>query len=287
DEVSGQGYERFDDGGDGGEEEGGERWTPNQDPSQVDEDARSDATEGHDEEGGEERGYQMASDTGPAPQAPPPGPPLEAALEASGHGAAQWRLLAALGPAVAADGAERLLVWLALPSAERELCGRDAKGWLCVLVQLSLVLGSVGCGVVSDLVGRRKALLTALTTSTIFSIFSMLSTSYGAFLTCRMLGALGMGGSGRHEAAWMALKQIHDTNAKGRGHPEEVYPVTDLSQLGVTLPVPQGDLNELKSETGTWLQRLRAFRSLPVLFSPELKASTLWLLPMWFNLSFR
>ncbi|XP_078739844.1 synaptic vesicle glycoprotein 2A-like [Lampetra fluviatilis] len=131
DEVSGQGYERFDDGGDGGEEEGGERWTPNQDPSQVDEDARSDATEGHDEEGGEERGYQMASDTGPAPQAPPPGPPLEAALEASGHGAAQWRLLAALGPAVAADGAERLLVWLALPSAERELCGRDAKGWLC------------------------------------------------------------------------------------------------------------------------------------------------------------
>ncbi|CAM9292978.1 unnamed protein product, partial [Lampetra planeri] len=63
-------------------------------------------------------------------QAPPPGPPLEAALEASGHGAAQWRLLAALGPAVAADGAERLLVWLALPSAERELCGRDAKGWL-------------------------------------------------------------------------------------------------------------------------------------------------------------
>ncbi|XP_075920485.1 uncharacterized protein LOC142923309 [Petromyzon marinus] len=92
----------------------------------------------------------------------------------------------------------------------------------------------------------------------------------------------------------MVLKEIHDINAKGRGHPEEVYPVTDLSQLGVSLPV-QSDLNELQSETGTWFQRLgvrslthvsQAFRSLPGLFSPELKASTLWLLPMWFNLSF-
>lgn len=38
--------------------------------------------------------------------------------------------------------------------------------------------------------------------------------------------------NGKHDEAWMVLKQVHDTNMRAKGHPERVFSVRS--------PPPQG-----------------------------------------------
>lgn len=34
--------------------------------------------------------------------------------------------------------------------------------------------------------------------------------------------------NGKHDEAWMVLKQVHDTNMRAKGHPERVFSVGGL-----------------------------------------------------------
>lgn len=41
---------------------------------------------------------------------------------------------------------------------------------------------------------------------------------------------------GKHDEAWMVLKQIHDTNMRARGEPERVFTVSTAQPLHFIFP---------------------------------------------------
>ncbi|KAM4710252.1 synaptic vesicle glycoprotein 2C [Discoglossus pictus] len=55
---------------------------------------------------------------------------------------------------------------------------------------------------------------------------------------------------GKHDEAWMILKQIHDTNMRARGQPEKVFTVQRIKT-----PKQIDELIEIESDTGTWYKR--------------------------------
>uniref|UniRef100_A0A8D0H6F2 Synaptic vesicle glycoprotein 2B n=1 Tax=Sphenodon punctatus TaxID=8508 RepID=A0A8D0H6F2_SPHPU len=55
---------------------------------------------------------------------------------------------------------------------------------------------------------------------------------------------------GKHDEAWMILKQIHDTNMRAKGEPERVFTVS------IKTPKQVDEFIEIQSSTGTWFQRL-------------------------------
>ncbi|KAG7481440.1 hypothetical protein MATL_G00066520 [Megalops atlanticus] len=95
---------------------------------------------------------------------------------------------------------------------------------------------------------------------------------------------------GKHDEAWMILKQIHDTNMRARGQPEKVFTVNRIK-----IPKQIDELVEMQSETGNpvskvlfrvkaelygiWLTFLKCF-NYPV------KDNTVKLAIVWFTLSF-
>lgn len=56
--------------------------------------------------------------------------------------------------------------------------------------------------------------------------------------------------NGKHDEAWMVLKQVHDTNMRAKGHPERVFSVTHIKTIH-----QENELIEIQSDTGTWYQR--------------------------------
>ncbi|KAM4809809.1 synaptic vesicle glycoprotein 2C [Rhinophrynus dorsalis] len=55
---------------------------------------------------------------------------------------------------------------------------------------------------------------------------------------------------GKHDEAWMILKQIHDINMRARGQPEKVFTVQRIKT-----PKQIDELIEIDSDTGTWYKR--------------------------------
>ncbi|XP_029024645.1 synaptic vesicle glycoprotein 2C-like [Betta splendens] len=95
---------------------------------------------------------------------------------------------------------------------------------------------------------------------------------------------------GKHDEAWMVLKQIHDTNMRARGEPERVFTVNRIKipkQLDELVEMQNESANpvlkvlsKIKSELrGIWSTFLRCF-TYPV------KDNTLKLAAVWFTLSF-
>ncbi|XP_013889835.1 synaptic vesicle glycoprotein 2C [Austrofundulus limnaeus] len=96
--------------------------------------------------------------------------------------------------------------------------------------------------------------------------------------------------TGKHDEAWMVLKQIHDTNMRARGEPERVFTVNRIK-----VPRQLDELVEMQNESanpvlkvlfkittelrGIWLTFLRCF-NYPV------KNNTVKLAAVWFTLSF-
>ncbi|XP_076020215.1 synaptic vesicle glycoprotein 2C-like isoform X2 [Genypterus blacodes] len=96
--------------------------------------------------------------------------------------------------------------------------------------------------------------------------------------------------TGKHDEAWMVLKQIHDTNMRARGEPERVFTVNRIK-----IPKQLDELVEMQSESanpvakvlfkikaelrGIWMTFMRCF-NYPV------KENTLKLAVVWFTLSF-
>ncbi|XP_066502594.1 synaptic vesicle glycoprotein 2C-like isoform X1 [Hoplias malabaricus] len=96
--------------------------------------------------------------------------------------------------------------------------------------------------------------------------------------------------TGKHDEAWMVLKQIHDTNMRARGEPEKVFTVNRIK-----IPKQLDELVEMQSESanpamkvlfrikselrGIWLTFLKCW-DYPV------KENTVKLAIVWFSLSF-
>ncbi|XP_036791944.1 synaptic vesicle glycoprotein 2C isoform X1 [Oncorhynchus mykiss] len=95
---------------------------------------------------------------------------------------------------------------------------------------------------------------------------------------------------GKHDEAWMILKQIHDTNMRARGQPEKVFTVNRIK-----IPKHLDELVEMKSESGNAVSKA-LFRSKTELrgilvnfmkcFDYPLKENTIKLAIVWFTLSF-
>ncbi|XP_028661529.2 synaptic vesicle glycoprotein 2Ca [Erpetoichthys calabaricus] len=95
---------------------------------------------------------------------------------------------------------------------------------------------------------------------------------------------------GKHDEAWMILKQIHDTNMRARGQPEKVFTVNRIKT-----PKQIDELIEIQSETGNWISRCivrvrTELRGIWVTFmrcfNYPVKDNTIKLAIVWFTLSF-
>ncbi|KAM9367190.1 synaptic vesicle glycoprotein 2C [Phaethornis superciliosus] len=95
---------------------------------------------------------------------------------------------------------------------------------------------------------------------------------------------------GKHDEAWMILKQIHDTNMRARGQPEKVFTVNRIKT-----PKQLDELIEIESDTGTWYRRcfVRIRTELYGIwltfmrcFNYPVKDNTIKLTAVWFSLSF-
>ncbi|XP_054858597.1 synaptic vesicle glycoprotein 2B isoform X2 [Eublepharis macularius] len=94
---------------------------------------------------------------------------------------------------------------------------------------------------------------------------------------------------GKHDEAWMILKQIHDTNMRARGEPERVFTVANIKT-----PKQIDEFIEIQSSTGTWYQRsfVRATTTFKqvldnVLYclTGQYRMNTLFLAIVWFTMA--
>jgi MFS family permease len=143
----------------------------------------------------------------------------DAALDAVGTGAFTTRMTLLMGLGNAADAVELLSVSLILPAV-----GPDGRGALRLsvpqLAQLSAALfwgalvGTLAAGVLSDGMGRRRALTAAMAVAGVFGLLSAAATSYGGLLFCRVLCGVGVGGS--IPVVFGFLAEVLPTAARGR-----------------------------------------------------------------------
>uniref|UniRef100_A0A8D0G5K5 Synaptic vesicle glycoprotein 2A n=1 Tax=Sphenodon punctatus TaxID=8508 RepID=A0A8D0G5K5_SPHPU len=96
--------------------------------------------------------------------------------------------------------------------------------------------------------------------------------------------------NGKHDEAWMVLKQVHDTNMRAKGHPERVFSVTHIKTIK-----QEDELIEIQSDTGTWYRRWmvrilnlsqQVWANFQQCFSPEYRRVTLMMMAVWFTMSF-
>nr|XP_006110897.1 synaptic vesicle glycoprotein 2B [Pelodiscus sinensis]XP_006110898.1 synaptic vesicle glycoprotein 2B [Pelodiscus sinensis]XP_025037457.1 synaptic vesicle glycoprotein 2B [Pelodiscus sinensis] len=95
---------------------------------------------------------------------------------------------------------------------------------------------------------------------------------------------------GKHDEAWMILKQVHDTNMRAKGEPERVFTVANIKT-----PKQVDEFIEIQSSTGTWYQRwlvrfTTTFRqvwdNLLYCLTAQYRMNTLILALVWFAMAF-
>ncbi|XP_053277178.1 synaptic vesicle glycoprotein 2Ca isoform X2 [Pleuronectes platessa] len=95
---------------------------------------------------------------------------------------------------------------------------------------------------------------------------------------------------GKHDEAWMILKQIHDTNMRARGQPEKVFTVNRIK-----IPKQLDELVEMQSESGNSVSkfffRIKAetqgiYHNLMKCFNYPMRENMMRLATVWFTLSF-
>ncbi|XP_018429525.1 PREDICTED: synaptic vesicle glycoprotein 2A, partial [Nanorana parkeri] len=96
--------------------------------------------------------------------------------------------------------------------------------------------------------------------------------------------------NGKHDEAWMVLKQVHDTNMRAKGHPERVFSVTQIKTIK-----SDDELIEIQAETGKWYSRWlirilnlsqQVWANFHQCFAPEYRRITLMMMAVWFTMSF-
>nr|KAF6411897.1 synaptic vesicle glycoprotein 2B [Rousettus aegyptiacus] len=227
--------------------------------SNPEEDAQSDVTEGHDEEDeiyeGEYQGIPHPDDVKAkqAKKAPSRADGLrgqadllaermedeeqlahqyETIIDECGHGRFQWILFFVLGLALMADGVEVFVVSFALPSAEKDMCLSSSKkgmlGW------------GFSMGTHYHFHSWRVFVIVCVLPCAVSMVALRFMPESPRFL-------LEMG---KHDEAWMILKQVHDTNMRAKGTPEKVFTVSNIKT-----PKQMDEFIEIQSSTGTWYQR--------------------------------
>ncbi|KAG9489120.1 synaptic vesicle glycoprotein 2B [Eleutherodactylus coqui] len=95
--------------------------------------------------------------------------------------------------------------------------------------------------------------------------------------------------TGKHDEAWMILKNVHDTNMRAKGEPEKVFTVSQIKT-----PKQIDEFIEIQSSTGTWFQRWfvrfmtvvkQVWESMLYCFSGQYKMNTIFLTVVWFTMS--
>ncbi|MCI4392693.1 hypothetical protein PGIGA_G00148780 [Pangasianodon gigas] len=95
---------------------------------------------------------------------------------------------------------------------------------------------------------------------------------------------------GKHDEAWMILKQIHDTNMRARGQPEKVFTVNRIK-----IPKQIDEFVELHPETSNLVSKVifrvktelyGIWQTLMKCFNYPVKDNTIKLAIVWFTLSF-
>ncbi|XP_075955534.1 synaptic vesicle glycoprotein 2Ca isoform X2 [Anarhichas minor] len=95
---------------------------------------------------------------------------------------------------------------------------------------------------------------------------------------------------GKHDEAWMILKQIHDTNMRARGQPEKVFTVNRIK-----IPKQLDELVEMGSESGNRVSkfffRIKSeihgiYLNLLKCFNYPMRENMIRLAIVWFTLSF-
>ncbi|KAJ8955881.1 hypothetical protein NQ318_005429 [Aromia moschata] len=120
----------------------------------------------------------------------------EDALSQAAMGKAQLLLAVVLGLGLAADCSELTILSYILPAAELHLCiGEHRKGWLVSITLLAMAGGSFAWGILGDHLGRRRALISALSVAVLFSAVASVMPTYGTFMTARFCSGLGVSGA--------------------------------------------------------------------------------------------
>ncbi|MBN3295008.1 SV2A protein, partial [Amia calva] len=96
--------------------------------------------------------------------------------------------------------------------------------------------------------------------------------------------------NGKHDEAWMILKQVHDTNMRAKGYPERVFSVTTIKTVKQL-----DELVEIGADTQAWHRRWRmrltslfhqVWDNFLACFAPEFRRTTLMMMAVWFTMSF-
>ncbi|KAG9345277.1 hypothetical protein JZ751_009823 [Albula glossodonta] len=95
--------------------------------------------------------------------------------------------------------------------------------------------------------------------------------------------------NGKHDEAWMILKQVHDTNMRAKGYPERVFSVTTIKTVK-----QMDELVEMGGDTAwhkRWKMKLtslfyQVWGNFQACFSPEYRRTTLMMMAVWFTMSF-
>ncbi|XP_026139066.1 synaptic vesicle glycoprotein 2A [Carassius auratus] len=96
--------------------------------------------------------------------------------------------------------------------------------------------------------------------------------------------------NGKHDEAWMILKQVHDTNMRAKGYPERVFSVTTIKTVK-----QMDELVDMGGEATAWHQRWRikltnlfhqVWSNFLTVFNPEYRRITYMMMAVWFSMSF-
>nr|XP_034988073.1 synaptic vesicle glycoprotein 2B [Zootoca vivipara] len=94
---------------------------------------------------------------------------------------------------------------------------------------------------------------------------------------------------GKHDEAWMILKQVHDTNMRAKGEPERVFTVANIKT-----PKQIDEFIEIQCSTGKWYQRsfVRVTTTLKQVMdnviyclTAQYRMNTLLLAIVWFSMA--
>ncbi|XP_076314635.1 synaptic vesicle glycoprotein 2C-like [Tachypleus tridentatus] len=147
------------------------------------------------------------------------------------------------GLGLAADSIEILAIAYILPSAEQDLCmDSSQKGWLGGISFVGMMIGGLVWGSLADKIGRRRTLLSSLTTNAVFSIITAFMPTYGLFMVTRLCSGIG--------ALWTCAKSMR----RGLAAP------SSLSYLQVMLHYLSGRVLHLLIKTASYVEPFYLFR---------------------------
>lgn len=193
----------------------------------------------------------------------------EDALSQAAVGKAQLFLALVLGLGIAADCVEIVALRYILPIAEVHLCiGENEKKWLISITLLSMAGGSFAWGVLGDHLGRRRALISALSVSLLFSLVAAVMPTYGIFMTARFFAGLGVGGSFSLSFSYLSEICSRATRTRYTGILHSFWPLGAIfiSVLAhFTLPLKGADIVQDNHEHWTSWHRFLFLSILPTL----------------------